>query len=384
MLPISNFISTLLHQYSINNFHFHPYLYQCYRRELFIATMGVLEDLRKVTAAGGTLTFYRDNEPVDGIKDATDVDIGGTKHPLDATTNFYNDDAPQLLRAVVFCWLHNDALIVDYKNACAELGIPDFKFLVKTELATYLLGKLDACAFIKEDAADTTGKTDQLRDPQLERILANERELVDHNQALRGLKNIDFGYLISDAKKFAKLLKRAKPQLAPTNGKRSKSNLKPPIIIVSPATTALLQLSNVKAFLEDGAFVEPGHRPDTNLIMVSHPLEHLVSAAHKIMVVDNVDLFTKPEYWDRVCAIFTTGQAWQFSKYKYAQPEQLFQHYPGFHLGYLGEPAPAALASWNVREIKVDRGDKRFRDKMIVRDFWSDLEKILIARGYGK
>lgn len=346
--------------------------------------MGVLEDLRKVTASGGSLTFYRDNDTVDGIKDATDVDIGGTKHPLDATTNFYNDDTPQLLRAVVFCWLHNDALIVDYKNACAELGIPDFKFLVKTELATYLLGKLDTCAFIKEDATGSGGKPDQMRDPQLERILAFERELVDHNQALRGLKNIDFGYLISDAKKFAKQLKRAKTQPQASNGKRPRSNLKQPIIIVSPATTALLQLSNVKPFLEDGMFVEPGHRPDTNLIMVNHPLENLVPAAHRIMVVDNVDLFTKPEYWDRVCAIFTTGQAWQFAKYKYPQPEQLFQHYPGFYLGYQGEPAPAALAGWNIREIKVDRGDKRFRDKMIVRDFWIDLEKILIARGYGK
>lgn len=343
--------------------------------------MTVLHDLRDVTTKGGSITFSKDGAACE-IQDATDAEFGGKKHLLDQTTNFYNEDKPQLLRAVIFAWLHDKLLIVDYRNQCAEKGIPDFKFLVKTELLTWLAGNLETCTFIQgEEQAETKGAS-ELDDPQLQRILANERELVDHNAALRGLKNIDFGYLISDAKKLAAQLKRSKGS-APAPAKRAKSHLKQPIIIVLPATTALLQLLNAKQFLEDGVFVEPSHPAMGNVITVSHPLENIVPAGHQIMVVDNVDLFTKPEYWDRVIAIFTTGQAWQFAKYKYLKPEQLFQHYPGFYLGYSGDPTPLALATWNVHDIKVDRGDKRFRDKAIVRDFWLDIEKILIAKGYG-
>ncbi len=41
--------------------------------------------------------------------------------------------------------------------------------------------------------------------PQLERIAKFERELIDHNAALRGSKNIDFGYLITDGRYIALL-----------------------------------------------------------------------------------------------------------------------------------------------------------------------------------
>ncbi|OBA20703.1 hypothetical protein METBIDRAFT_12656 [Metschnikowia bicuspidata var. bicuspidata NRRL YB-4993] len=101
------------------------------------------------------------------------------------------------------------------------------------------------------------------------------------------------------------------------------------------------------------------------------------------MVVDNVDLFTKPEYWDRVIAIFTTGQAWQFAKFKYSRPELLFQHYQGFYMGYLGDIVPKQIHDWNVTPIAVDRGEKRFRDKMLVRDLWAQLDKTLAAKNYG-
>ena len=85
---------------------------------------------------------------------------------------------------------------------------------MKTELSTWLHGNSDTCMFIKKEAEDKTSKSvksidsslqvnnkkHKLDDPQLERISKFERESVDHNAALRGSKNIDFGYLVSDAK----------------------------------------------------------------------------------------------------------------------------------------------------------------------------------------
>ncbi|KAK6198701.1 accessory factor associated with RNA polymerase II [Scheffersomyces amazonensis] len=378
-----------------------------------MSSVSPLKALHSATTNQGAITFLKGDEVTESIKDATHVKFGNEDHPyeLDTVTNFYNDDKAQNLRAVVFCWLHDKSSIVDYRRECTELGIPDFKFLVKTELTTWLNGNSDSCTFVKEEEDDNENKSlkktsgadisttstsgtgsgssssstkkHKLEDPQIDRISVFERESIDHNAALRGSKNIDFGYLISDAKKFISQLKRARTS-GDIKKKSSGGPKKQPIIIVSPATTALLSLSNVKQFLEEGAFVEPdpSNKP-TGLVTIRHKSDKLISSAQQIIVVDNVDMFNKPEYWDRVVAIFTTGQAWQFSKYKYAKPEELFQHYAGFYLSYQADPTPRQIKDWNVNEIKVDR-DKRFRDTMIVRDFWTDIDKILLAKGYGK
>ena len=373
--------------------------------------MQVLDKLRSVTSQGGPLELLKQEGdsfvPEELIKDASHVKIGDDNYDLNQTTNFYNDDTPQTLRAVVFWWLHDKSSIVDYKNACLESDIADFKFLVKTELSSWLSGKSDTCTFIKTDSDSGEGKFNgessenatglsqagsakkrKNEDPQLERIAKFERELIDHNAALRGSKNIDFGYLITDAKRYIALLKRSKVQKQKVNGTQSTGPKKQPIIIVSPATTALLSLTNIKEFLEEGKFVEPSlsttKKPSSGLVTIHHESDRLLPVAHQFMVVDNVDMFTKPEYWDRVVAIFTTGQAWQFTNYKYSKPEILFQRYAGYYVCYQGEIAPRQIKEWNINEIRVDRGDKRFRDKMIVRDFWIDMEKILVAKGYGK
>lgn len=362
--------------------------------------MEAIRKLREAVIGKKTVELLTvDEKHTDSIKDATQVRFGDdTKlYQLDEVTNFHNEGEPQPLKAVVFCWLHDKSSIVDYKNECLENGVPDFKFLVKAELTTWLSGSSDTCQFIKEEgtkkeetdsttavsSADTESVKRKLDDPQLDRIAEFEIDSIDHNAALRGTKNILLKNLISDAKRFSSQLKRLKTSKT-TLASNQASTKKQPIIIVSPATTSLLSLSNIKEFLEEGRFVEPSmKRAENGVVIVNHPSENLVPSAQSIMVVDNADLFTKPEYWDRVVAIFTTGQAWQFSKYKYSKPETLFQKYSGFYMAYQGDVVPKQIADWNVSVIKVDRGEKRFRDKMIVRDLWQQLEKILIAKDYG-
>lgn len=357
-----------------------------------------LKALKEVAIAKKPLVFLKvdgdSKTETESIKDASHVQLGDVQYELDGVTNFYNEDVAQTLRAVVFCWLHDKSSIVDYKNECSELGISDFKFLVKTELSTWLNGNSDSCTFIKDEkveeapasetaAVEGSTKKHKLEDPQIERISQHERDSIDHNAALRGSKNIDFGYLVSDAKKLIAQLKRSKPSAQVKS--QTLAPKKQPIIIVSPATTALLSLSNIKEFLEEARYTEPNpsNKPSSGLVTIQHKSDRLISSAQQIMVVDNVEMFNKPEYWDRVVAIFTTGQAWQFAKYKFSKPEILFQRYAGFYVSYLGDPTPPKIKDWNVSEIKVDRGEKRFRDKMIVRDFWLDIERILVARGYG-
>ncbi|CAH2352694.1 cell division control protein 73 [[Candida] railenensis] len=406
--------------------------------------MSPLTSLRAACIQNIPITFSKDGQHTDSIKEASHVVIGGETFPLDATTEFYNEDVAQSLRAVVFCWIHDKSSIVDYRSECLENGIQDFKFLVKTELSTWLNGKSDTCEFIKDPAGSDSSKVDSTGAAGVSTTVAGESqattsngvdssivngsktaaapeagvpssasgapikrkyevESIDHNAALRGTKNIDFGYLISDAKRLITQLKKSKSasgaasRSSLTSGNRpaagshaatSQANLKQPIIIISPASTSLITLANIKEFLENGTFVDPNElsnrKPSSGIITLNHKSENLQSIGQQIVVVDNVNIFTKPEYWDRVVAIFTTGQIWQFAKYKYSKPEELFQKYPGFFVSYSGDVTPKQIKDWNLNEIKVDRGQKRFRDKMIVRDFWLHMEKTLIAKGYGK
>lgn len=360
-----------------------------------------LKALRHAAIANDSIKLYSgDGQDTELIQEATQVQFGDNekKYDLDLKTNFYNDDEPQDLKSVVFCWIEEQTPDVDYKSKASKHGIPAFAYLQRYDLITWLKGTIDSCQFVKEEkeegkseAVKADVKTDavkskkhKLDDPQMERISQFEKESVDHNAVLRGSKNIDFSYLISDAKKFMHELKRAKP--SSKEAKKESGSKKQPIIIVSPATTALLSLSNIKEFLENGRYTEPvpSNRPHSGVVILNHPSDRLISTGQKIMVVDNVDLFTNPDYWNRVIAVFTTGQSWQFSKYKFSKPEVLFQKYQGYYLGYQGEATPHQIKEWNVHEIKVDRGEKRFKDKVIVRDFWVEIDKILTNKGYGK
>ncbi|KAI5949658.1 CDC73 [Candida margitis] len=363
--------------------------------------VAALKALRRAAISKDPVKLFNEaGQETELIQEATEVQFGDNekKYELDLKTNFYNDDEPQDLKSVVFCWIEEQIPDVDYKSKASEHRIPAFAYLQRYDLITWLKGTIDTCQFVKEekdDGKDETSKADaktdankskkhKLDDPQLDRISQFERESVDHNAVLRGSKNIDFSYLISDAKKFMHELKRAKPT---SKGNKSASGpKKQPIIIVSPATTALLSLSNIKEFLENSRYTEPvpSNRPHSGVVIVNHPSDRLISSGQKIMVVDNVDLFTNPDYWNRVIAIFTTGQSWQFSKYKFSKPEILFQKYQGYYLGYQGEATPPQIKDWNVHEIKVDRGEKRFKDKVIVRDFWAEIDKILVNKGYNR
>ena len=48
----------------------------------------------------------------------------------------------------------------------------------------------------------------------------------------------------------------------------------------------------------------------------------------RYFVVDGVEALAKfgNDAWDRVIAVLTTGQAWQFKPYKWSDPRTLFHH----------------------------------------------------------
>lgn len=158
---------------------------------------------------------------------------------------------------------------------------------------------------------------------------------------------------------------------------------KDPIIILSPSASSLLTMHNVKEFLGEGRFVPPeeairlsGDSKAPELVALSHPTSRVRRGELRFVVVDGVDQF-KPDYWERVVCIFTTGQAWQFRDYHISEPVKLFHAYKGIILQYSGETAHPAASQWNVDLIRVDR-QKRHTDEQIVSTIWRKIEDWMI------
>lgn len=337
--------------------------------------------------------------PVPGVSDQE------TTLQLNAETRFESKDATSNfidLRTVYNCWITKDLNVTDYINISAERNIKNLKFLERTDLLTWLEGASNESDNIKPlpsgvpttKRATTTAvavepepKKKRIMDPLLQQIYDQERTLVDHNTALRGNKMIDFtavsnecrDKIIMPFKKNGSARKSTATSAAPGSSSASSKKHKEPIILLSPSASALLNMSNAKEFFENGVYNSQTMSSGVaNLQFISRSSPRIGNV--RFVVVDSVEKF-KPAYWDRVVAVFVTGQPWQLKPYKWSDPDTLFQRVLGFALVFKGDPLPPTLNQWNVDVIQVDR-TQRFRDRELVEKIWDKLEQFLTKRGY--
>lgn len=166
-----------------------------------------------------------------------------------------------------------------------------------------------------------------------------------------------------------------------------------PIILLSPSASSLLRLSNARSFLEDGKFIPPDAGGSTaTMLHVQRTIRAVdPNRPMRFILVEGSEQF-KPEYWNRIVAVFTTGQTWQFKNYKWHDPDELFKHTLGIFVGWRGDQAPDNIRSWGHRVLSTGidrwRGEghdaSRFRDKEIVEHIWRAIEDNMRARGWRK
>lgn len=77
-------------------------------------------------------------------------------------------------------------------------------------------------------------------------------------------------------------------------------------------------------------------------------------------VIDSAD-HLRPEDWDRVVCVFTTGAEWQFKKWKWQKPVELFAHVKGFYAKWADEQPKESIQSWNVEILSVSPNPHRLR-----------------------
>ncbi|KAH7918857.1 CDC73-domain-containing protein [Leucogyrophana mollusca] len=279
-------------------------------------------------------------------------------------------------------------------------------------------------------AADSPTKRRYVADPQdvevVKRIRENEVELRDRNTVLRGTKANNFSPLRTAYAEKLKKLKEVQGQKgqavvpAPSAGlglmQARKAKSTSPIIIISSSPTALITMHNVKRFLQESVF-EPsaaararsgaqGGGRGEDLVTVDRALSSSHSSSsssshpsaggsgggsgtgggsgggsggprQRYFIIDSTEALAKfggaDDAWERVVCVMTTGQAWQFRPYKWAEPRVLFHHVKGIYVSWTNDPPNTKIKDWNVTELKIDP-HRRHVDKSVVAHFWKILD----------
>ncbi|KAL2200543.1 RNA pol II accessory factor, Cdc73 family-domain-containing protein [Corynascus similis CBS 632.67] len=402
--------------------------------------MAPIEDplllLRHSIASGGKIipTTSADSSEEAPLSKATHLvftDPARVAVPIDAPTRFTSTEGKAVdVRSIYFAWLNRDFAIPEYNAVATKLNeemtgaaaVHMFAFVERLVLFTYLEGAQEESEFIKPLAGDkdaaagadaaapgaaskaapaASGRAGRgTLDPRLAEIYSGERRMGDRNTVLRGIKPTDFSHV----RKLAAPFMSRKPGGGPSAGVSANPTLalnqKPtrrpdPIILLSPSASALLRMSNAKSFLEGGRYTPPDHGSASTMLHVSRLIKDIdASRPMRFILVEGPEQF-KPEYWNRVVAVFTTGQAWQFKNYRWSNPSELFKHVLGIYLGWRGEEPPESVRAFGHRVLACsvekwrDPGQpgaetSRWRDREVVETIWKSIEANMRAKGWRK
>ena len=359
-----------------------------------------------------------------------------TAVPLTQATRFNSSRGQVDVRTVYLSWQNKDTSTVEYLNAVSALtkelesagkteGVLNLTLTEKAELCTWLAGDmgLEESEYIQSLGSDKQARTTdgatagvakgedvEMKDAgfadaaarkreedRLREIYAAERKMGDRNTVLHGIKIQDFSKIRDYTASFlgkSKTGPQHQPQApALTNNPalRPPQNQKPgrrpePIILLSPSASSLLRMPNIKSFLSEGIYTSPDTSiSGINILRLQRVLPAISSQPLLFTLVDSPDNF-RPDYWNRVVAVFTTGQTWQFKNYKWQNPAELFAHALGVYVGWRGEVVPDTVKGWGrgVLTVQIDKGSQRWRDREVVEDVWGAIEGRMKAMGWGK
>ncbi|SPO26196.1 related to CDC73 - DNA-directed RNA polymerase II accessory protein [Ustilago trichophora] len=351
---------------------------------------------------------------------ATRLSSGNPPHPDAEPSFFYN------IEAVILALQARDERPGSYLAQAATAKVASFPTLDRAAILDYLLGKRSdwagvlkasdlsaASANVSGPAAASDGaatasnaqgvkrpyKVDQDDVEYVKRIRAQyEIVLRTRNDALRG----NIAGLAAARRAAGKAVPQGSAHPAArvgvsASGQVRKQRAQDPIVVLSSSPTSLLNMFNIKQFLEEGIFVPPEEarqraRGVADLVVSITSRGGSVGQGgagggvgigRRILVVDSAEAVIRlggssasapgADPWNRVIAVFTTGQAWQFKTYKWNDPRELFKNVMGVYVRWHNEPQNANIRDWNVVEVQVDR-NKRHTDKQAVSHFWRQLE----------
>ena len=156
----------------------------------------------------------------------------------------------------------------------------------------------------------------------------------------------------------------------------------------------MIRLSNVKSFLDEGRYIPAEKNSTLSIHHLTRTMKDIdPSRPLRFILVEGPEQF-KPEYWDRVVAVFTTGQLWQFKNYKWSTPRRAVQARPRrLHRRARRPPPPrrprlGAIASSPALSISTGSPaclvptPARWRDREVVETIWKAIEANMRSKGW--
>ncbi|KAK3834017.1 MAG: RNA pol II accessory factor, Cdc73 family-domain-containing protein [Linnemannia gamsii] len=173
----------------------------------------------------------------------------------------------------------------------------------------------------------------------------------------------------------------ARPSANPSQS-RPKTTNKMPIIIVPAAVTSMITMYNIKQLLEGQEFVDSADlrnkgESKPSRLQITRRMKPNETQKVKYEVIDNTDIL-RTEDWDRVVCVFTTGAEWQFKKFKWQKPVELFAQAKGFYAKWADEQPKETIKTWNVEILSLNR-HRRHADRAVVTEFWDKLQGWCLA-----
>lgn len=155
------------------------------------------------------------------------------------------------------------------------------------------------------------------------------------------------------------------------------------IIIVPNSLSSLINIFNAKSFLREGIFkAVQSSQLDLNKKPKMEMFTRRVNGQDiHYKIIDDTKILTNDD-WQRVVAVFVTGQLWQIKAYKWSNPTELFHHIPGFHLMMEGSTINPDIASWNCKILKLNQF-KEHVNASASTDFWMRVDDFVRLRKNG-
>ncbi|KAF8938068.1 RNA pol II accessory factor, Cdc73 family-domain-containing protein [Dissophora ornata] len=390
-----------------------------------------------VNASGGLVTELTDASDVVFADDKQTFTF-----PRSTTTNYRRgaSDETYTLETLLFLLQRAHQSVAEYSLEGAQKGIPIVSILDKRLVLDYLTGATATSANIVYQPSETNKRPgddvvdDQQDDASKRQKTSTQLGHVDENEILRliiskerlarttasvlrgnksfaNIQKIGASILLKSKSKDEKAPAKkpdsrqpgaavpsstssSRPGTAPgsatarsatnpsSQSKSKSSSSRIPIIIIPAAITSMLTMYNIKQFLEDQVYVDSqeirnkgGAKP--NKLAVERRQKPNETHKTPYHVIDSTD-HLRPEDWDRVVCVFTTGAEWQFKKWKWQKPLELFAHVKGFYVKWTDEQPKESIKTWNVEVLSLNR-NRRHADRATVTEFWDRLQAWCLA-----
>ncbi|KAF9167726.1 accessory factor associated with RNA polymerase II [Mortierella sp. AD010] len=396
--------------------------------------------LREFTISKKPITLVNEGgNLVTELTDAANVVFADDKQtfqfPRSTPTNYRRgaSDETYTLETLLFLLQRAHQSVAEYSLEGAQKGIPIVSILDKRGVLDYLTGVTATSTHIvyQSESNKRSGDSvvdDKQDDPSkkqksvasighgdenevLRLIISRERlarttaSVLRGNKSFANIQKIGASILLKSKSKEEKApvkkpdsrqpgatlpstTSSSRPGSAPgassrTSSSKSKSSSsRIPIIIVPAAMTSMLTMFNIKQFLEDQLFVESeGIRnkggPKPTRLMIERRQKPNETHKTSYHVIDSTDQM-RDEDWDRVVCVFTNGAEWQFKKWKWQKPVELFAHVKGFYVKWADEQPKEIIKSWNVEVLNLNR-HRRHADTAVVTEFWDKLQGWCLA-----